>query len=105
MLSRTGAWMSSSRRCRACWCRLSVKSGRPCLRHRVLVRLPGVLPRAQRPVLVAGVDPEVPVDRVLLDFLVGTGARYGEAAGLHGCAALAIDRALDPRAVDALLRG
>ena len=32
-------------------------------------------------------------------------ATHGEAAGLHGCAALAIDRALDPRAVDALLRG
>ena len=31
-------------------------------------------------------------------------ATHGEAAGLHGCAALAIDRALDPRAVNALLR-
>ncbi len=32
-------------------------------------------------------------------------ATHGEAAGLHGCAALAIDRALDPGAVNALLRG
>ena len=32
-------------------------------------------------------------------------ATHGEAAGLHGCAALAIDRALEPRAVDELLRG
>ncbi|MCL8024550.1 ROK family transcriptional regulator [Nocardioides bruguierae] len=31
-------------------------------------------------------------------------ATHGEAAGLHGCAALAIDRALAPDAVDALLR-
>ncbi|WP_348690447.1 ROK family transcriptional regulator [uncultured Nocardioides sp.] len=32
-------------------------------------------------------------------------ATHGEAAGLHGCAALAIDRALDPGAVNALLKG
>jgi hypothetical protein len=31
-------------------------------------------------------------------------ATHGEAAGLHGCAALAIDRALSPAAVDAWLR-
>ena len=32
-------------------------------------------------------------------------ATHGEAAGLHGCAALAIDRALDPGSVNTLLRG
>ncbi|WP_298989058.1 SpoIIE family protein phosphatase [uncultured Pseudokineococcus sp.] len=60
-------------------------------RHRVLVRLPGVLPRAQRPVLVTGVDPEVPVDRVLLEFLVLVAGVLGTA--LERARAHAVERA------------
>lgn len=63
----------------------------PDVRHRVLVRLPGVLPRAQRPVLVAGVDPEVPVDRVLLEFLVLVAGVLGTA--LERARAHAVERA------------
>ena len=66
------------------------------LRRRVLVRLPGVRPRGQRPVLVAEIAPEVAADTVYLEFCVLVAGVLGTA--LERTRAQADERAAGERA-------
>ncbi|MEJ5912968.1 PP2C family protein-serine/threonine phosphatase [Pseudokineococcus sp. 1T1Z-3] len=75
-------------------------------RRRALLRLPGVRPRAERPVLVTGVDPEIPADDVYLQFLVLLAGVLGTA--YQRALATADERAAGERArsaSEALQRG